>query len=156
MIGTRLIAMSGGLSAFFLGLALLVYVIPNFVPEPSYSMGDAPGPQAFPRVLAWGFLILGGMDAIAVWLSCEATTWHKPEALGRLALVSAILLAALLATPYFGMVPVGIAMMITVTTLASGQRLVPSLLTAVLFAGAIYFIFVVVAGIPLPMGELWD
>jgi hypothetical protein len=156
MIGARLVAMSGGLSAFCLGLALLTYVIPNFVPEPSFSMGDAPGPQAFPRVLAWGFILLGGMDAIAVCLSRETQIWRKPEAIGRLALVSAILIASLLAMPYLGMLPVGIVLMITITTLASGQKMVPSLLTAVLFAAAVYLIFVLVAGIPLPMGEFWD
>ncbi len=156
MIGARLVAMSGGLSAFCLGLALLTYVIPNFVPEPSFSMGDAPGPQAFPRVLAWGFIIMGGMDAIAVWLSGETKTWRKPEDLRRLALVSTILVLSLLAMPYVGMLPVGVVLMITITTLASGQKLVASLLTAVLFAAAIYLIFILIAGIPLPMGELWD
>ena len=156
MTGARLAAMSGGLSAFFLGVALLAYVIPNFVPEPGYAMGDAPGPQAFPRVLAWGFVILGGLDAVAVWLARDATAWRRPEALGRLILVSVILLVSLLATPYVGMLPAGVVMMITITTLASGQRLLPSVLTAVIFAAAIYLIFVMLAGIPLPMGELWD
>lgn len=155
MIGARLAAASGGLCAFVLGVALLAYVIPNYVPVPSYGVGDAPGPQAFPRVLAWGFVILGGLDAAIVWFGGEATPWRKPEALGRLALVSGILLASLLAMPYLGMVPVGIAMMIAVTTLASGQPIRASVMTAVLFSAAIYIIFVLVAGIPLPMGEVW-
>lgn len=156
MIGARLAAMSGGLSALALGIALLTYVIPNFVPEPSFSMGDAPGPQAFPRVLAWGFIILGALDTVAVWVSNETIIWRKPEAIGRLALVTAMLVASLLAIPYVGMLPVGIVMMIGITTLASGQKPLPAILTAVLFAAAIYLIFVMVAGIPLPMGELWD
>jgi hypothetical protein len=148
--------MSGGLSAFGLGVVLLTYAIPNFVPEPSFSMGDAPGPQAFPRILAWGFIIPGGLDAIAVWLSGEVRTWHRPEAIGRLALVTAILVASLLAMPYVGMLPVGVVMMLAITTLASGQKLLTSLVTAGLFAATIYLIFVLVAGIALPMGELWD
>ena len=93
---------------------------------------------------------------MAVWLARDATAWRRPEALGRLILVSAILLVSLLATPYVGMLPAGVVMMITITTLASGQRLLPSVLTAVIFAAAIYLIFVMLAGIPLPMGELWD
>ena len=156
MNGARLAATLGGVSAFLLGLALLTYVIPNFVPEPNFGTGDAPGPQAFPRVLAWGFLILGALDAVIVWFSGDATTWRAPEALGRLLLVSAILVASLLATPYLGMLPVGVVMMIAITTLASGQRLLASVLTAVLFAAAIYLIFVLVAGIPLPMGAVWE
>jgi|GEM_PF-1818783 len=156
MIGARLAAMSGGISAFVFGVALLTYVIPNYVPEPSFSIGDAPGPQAFPRVLAWGFLILGALDAVIVWASGEETQWRRPEAAGRLVLVTAMLLAALLAMPYLGMVQVGVVLMIAITTLASGQKVLPSILTAVLFAAAIYLIFVFVAGIPLPMGTVWE
>lgn len=155
MNGARLAAMSGGISACLLGIALLTYVIPNYVPEPSFSIGDAPGPQAFPRVLAWGFLILGATDAVLTWLSGEEAHWKKPEALQRLLLVTFMLLAALLAMPYLGMVPVGVILMIAITTLASGQKLVPSILTATLFAAVIYLIFVYVAGIPLPNGSVW-
>lgn len=156
MNGARLAAMSGGISACVLGAALLAYVIPQYVPEPSFSIGDAPGPQAFPRVLAWGFLILGAADAIAVWVSKEATQWRMPEAIGRLLLVTSMLVAALLAMPFLGMVPVGVVLMIAITTLASGQRVWASVLTAVLFAAVIYLIFVFVAGIPLPMGSVWE
>lgn len=156
MTGARLAAMSGGVCASLLGVALLTYVIPNYVPEPSFSIGDAPGPQAFPRVLAWGFLILGVADAVFVWMSGEKTPWRLPEAGGRLLLVTAMLLVALLAMPYLGMVPVGVVLMIAITTLASGQRVLPSVVTAVLFAAVIYLIFVTVAGIPLPSGSVWE
>ena len=156
MNGARLAAMSGGVCASLLGVALLTYVIPNYVPEPSFSIGDAPGPQAFPRVLAWGFLILGIADTLIIWVAGEQTHWRKPEALGRLFLVTAMLLAALLAMPYLGMVPVGVVLMFAITTLASGQKIVPSVLTAVLFAGVVYLIFVFVAGIPLPSGSVWE
>lgn len=156
MSGERLAAMSGGLCASLFGLALLTYVIPNFVPEPRFAGGDAPGPQAFPLTLAWGFLILGALDALAVLIAGERVRWRRPEAAGRLALVTAILIAALLAMPYLGMVPVGVVMMIAITTLASGQNLWASLLTAVLFAIAIYAVFVLLAGIPLPIGSVWE
>lgn len=156
MNGARLAAMSGGICASLLGVALLTYVIPNFVPEPSFSIGDAPGPQAFPRVLGWGFLILGVADTIFVWLSGEKTPWQAPEDVKRLLLVTAMLLGALLAMPYFGMVPVGVVLMIAITTLASGQRVLPSVITAVVFAAVIYLIFVTVAGIPLPAGSVWE
>lgn len=156
MNSARITAMSGGICACILGVALLTYVIPNYVPLPSFSIGDAPGPQAFPRVLAWGFVILGAADAVAVWVSGENVRWRRPEAIGRLLLVAAMLLAALLAMPYLGMVPVGVVLMIAITTLASGQRFWASVLTAVLFAAAIYLIFVFVAGIPLPTGSVWE
>lgn len=156
MNGARLAAMSGGISACVLGVALLAFFIPNYVPEPNFSIGDAPGPQAFPRVLAWGFLILGAVDAIGIWFMGEETPWRKPEALGRLLIVTSLLLASLLAMPYLGMVPIGVILMIAITTLASGQKLFGSVLTAVLFAAVIYLIFVYVAGIPLPMGSVWE
>lgn len=156
MSGARLAAISGGLGAFALGLALLLYIIPNYVLEPSFDMGDAPGPRAFPRVLAWGLVILGALDAVAVWCSGERTPWRYPEAAGRLLLVSTIIVATLLAIPYLGMVPVGVVMMIAITIFASGQKARASVLTAVIFAAVIYLIFVLVAGIPLPMGSVWE
>jgi hypothetical protein len=152
----RLAAASGGLSAFVLGVVLLTYLIPNFVPEPSHAAGGAPGPQAFPLVLAWGLVGLGALDAIAVLWSGNRIDWRVPEAMGRLLLVSAIVLGALLAMPYLGMLPVGVVMMIAITTLASGQKIIPSVLTALLFTAAVYGIFVLVAGIPLPVGTLWE
>ena len=154
MSGSRLAAAAGGLSAVAFGGLLLVYLIPVYVPEPTFDMGDAPGPQAFPRIIAWGFVILGGMDAVGVLLSGERVLWKKPEAPGRIALVGLILVCALLAIPYAGMLPVGIVMMITITTLASGQGAVPSVVTAVIFALAVYVIFDLVAGIPIPKGSL--
>ncbi len=156
MSGARLAAVSGGVCAFLLGIVLLTYLIPHYVPKPPYAGGDAPGPQAFPRVIAWGFVILGGLDVVFVYLSREKVQWQVPEALGRLFLVAALLVAALLAMPYAGMLPVGTVLVIAITILASGQKIVPSVLTAVLFTGAVYLIFVLVAGIPLPAGSLWE
>lgn len=156
MSGSRLAAASGGLSAVAFGCLLLVYLIPVYVPAPPFDLGGAPGPQAFPRMIAWGFIILGGMDAVSVLASGERIYWKKPEAIGRLLLVAAILLASLLAIPYAGMLPVGVVMMIAITTLASGQRLLTSVVTSVAFAGAVYVIFDLVAGIPIPSGSLWE
>lgn len=156
MSGSRLAAASGGLGAVALGSLLLLYLIPVYVPAPQFDLGGAPGPQAFPRIIAWGFIILGGLDAAAVLLAGERVVWKKPEAIGRLLLVAAILLAALLVIPYLGMIPVGIVMMIAITTMASGQRLLISVITSVAFALAVYLIFDLVAGIPIPMGSLWE
>lgn len=156
MAGSRLAAASGGLGAVALGSLLLLYLIPVYVPAPQFDLGGAPGPQAFPRIIAWGFIILGGLDAAAVLLAGERVVWKKPEAIGRLLLVAAILLAALLVIPYLGMIPVGIVMMIAITTMASGQRLLISVITSVAFALAVYLIFDLVAGIPIPMGSLWE
>lgn len=156
MSGSRLAAASGGLGAVALGCLLLLYLIPVYVPAPPFDAGGAPGPQAFPRIIAWGFIILGGLDAASVLLAGERVVWKKPEAIGRLLLVAAILLASLLAIPYVGMIPVGVVMMIAITTLASGQRLLTSVITAVVFALAVYVLFDLVAGIPIPMGSLWE
>lgn len=156
MIRERVAAAAGGLSACALGLVLLLYVIPVYVPAPQFDVGGAPGPQAFPRTLAWGFVVLGGLDVLLVLAVGEKVVWRRPEAPGRLLAVTAMLFAALLAIPYVGMLPVGVVLMIAVTTLASGQRLLPSVLTAVLFTAAVYAIFVALAGIPLPAGSLWE
>jgi hypothetical protein len=156
MSGSRLAAASGGLSAVALGCLLLLYLIPVYVPAPEFDLGGAPGPQAFPRIIASGFIILGGLDAASVLIAGERVLWKKPEAIGRLLLVAVIILAALLAIPYAGMIPVGIVMMVAITTLASGQRLLTSLVTAVVFALGVYIIFDLVAGIPIPMGSLWE
>lgn len=156
MNGERVAAAAGGLSACALGLVLLLYVIPVYVPVPEFKVEGAPGPQAFPRTLAWGFVVLGALDALLVLFAGERVAWRRPEAPGRLLAVTAMLFAALLAIPYVGMLPVGVVLMIAVTTLASGQKLLPSVLTAVLFTAAVYLIFVAVAGIPLPAGSLWE
>ncbi|MCB1742861.1 MAG: tripartite tricarboxylate transporter TctB family protein [Gammaproteobacteria bacterium] len=156
MAGSRLAAAAGGLSALAFGIVLLAYLIPVYVPEPQYAAPDAPGPQALPRTIAWAFIILGGMDACAVLFSGERLSWQPPEALGRLLLVGGIVLVALLLMPWLGMLPVGVVMMIAITSFASGQRLRPAVLTALIFAAAVYVIFVLVAGIPLPVGTQWE
>lgn len=155
MLGQRMAAAAGGLSALGLGLLLLLFLIPTYVPEPSMMAPNAPGPRALPLAIAWALIALGVIEAAAVFLSGERIQWKKPEGIGRLILVSAIVLAALLLSPLIGMLPAGIAMMIAITTGASGQRLLPSVLTAVLFGAALYVVFVLIAGIPVPAGSLW-
>lgn len=155
MLGERLAAASGGLSAIALGLLLVIFVIPAYVPEPAMMAPNAPGPQALPLALGWGLIVLGLVESAGVLLSGERIRWKRPEGLGRLLLVAAIVLAALLLSPLIGMIPAGIAMMIAITCGASGQRLLPSVVTAVLFGGALYVVFVLIAGIPVPGGSLW-
>ena len=155
MNAERLTAAAGGLSAMALGLLLLLFLIPNYVTEPATLAPNAPGPRAIPTMIAWSLVILGAFETVTTFMSGERIRWKRPDGLGRLFLVGGIILVTLLLTPYVGMIPAGIVMMVAVTTGASGQRLVPSVLTALLFGGALYLVFVLLAGIPVPGGSLW-
>lgn len=155
MSGERLAAASGGLSALALGLLLLLFLIPAYVPEPAMLAPNAPGPRAIPLAIGWSLVVLGAFETVMVLVSGERVRWVRPDGLGRLFLVGGIILAALLLMPLIGMIPAGMMMMVAITTGASGQRLLPSLITALLFGGVLYAVFVLLAGIPLPAGSLW-
>jgi hypothetical protein len=156
MFGERLTAAAGGIAVTALGILLVTVLVPEFVAQPSRVPANMPGPRTLPLILGWGLIIFGTIELLGIWLGGDRVRWRWPDGVGRLVLVGAIVLATLLATPYIGMLPACAIMMVAITTGASGQRLLPSVVTAALFVGAVYAIFILLAGIPLPSGSLWD
>ena len=156
MLGERLTAAAGGIVMLLFGILLITVLIPGFITQPSRMPANMPGPRTVPQILAWGMIIFGAIETAGVFFAGERRRWERPDGLGRLALVGAIILGALLITPFIGMIPACMIMMVAVTCGASGQRLLPSVVTAVLFGGTVWAIFVWLAGIPLPSGSLWE
>lgn len=155
MLGERLTAAAGGIAITALGILLVTVLVPEFVTQPSRTPANMPGPRTLPLILGWGMIIFGTIEMIGIWLGGDRVRWRWPDGVGRLLLVGAIVFGALLVTPYIGMLPACVIMMVAITSGASGQRLLRSVVTAVLFVGAVYSIFILLAGIPLPSGSLW-
>lgn len=155
MLGERLTAAAGGIAVTVLGILLVTFLVPEFVTQPSRVPANMPGPRTLPLLIGWGMIFFGTIEMIGIWVGGQRLRWQRPDGIGRLLLVAAIILGTLLVTPYIGMLPACIIMMVAITSGASGQRLLPSVVTAVLFVGIVYSIFILLAGIPLPSGSLW-
>lgn len=155
MIAQRLTAAAGGLFALLLGLLLLFYLIPNYIPSFATAAGRTLGAADFPRFIAWTLVFFGTLETTVILVSGERVQWQRPEAISRLIIVGSIILAALLAIPYFGMLQTGVVMVLVLLIVTAGLRLLPSVAIAVTFGAILYVMFILVMGTPLPRGSLW-
>jgi len=127
---------------------------------PSLEIGDPLGPKAFPRLLGICLLIAAGLFALEMWRDHKAKV--PPPAEGEMApwrhvgLISAI---AVLTGVYYALFdPLGYIMATTAYLLAlmawfNRGKWVANVLTAVLFSGLSYWMFVAL-DVRLPTGVL--
>jgi hypothetical protein len=155
MMAQRLTAAAGGLFALALGLLLLLYLIPNYIPSFGSAAGRTLGAADFPRFIAWALLFFGALDTILIMVSGERVEWKPPETISRFLIVGAIILTSLLVIPYLGMLQTGLVMMVVLLMTTAGLRLLPSIAIAVAFSAILFVLFILIMGTPLPHGSLW-
>ena len=112
---------------------------------------DPVGPKALPLVAA-GALV--GTGLIIVFRPGIEPDWPAPPVLRRLAVATlAFILYALLLQP-LGFV-VGTVLMMTCLAVLFGAEVKKGLAAASLLCAALWYLFVWVLGLPLPLGALW-
>lgn len=134
--------MIGGAAIAFGGF-LLLYLIPAHVT----SVAGPIDPSLFPRIAAWLFILLGVLQLLVRSTSLPTWNWYE---FGRLGVLSAAVLIAIIAMPSIGFLPASIALMAAVCALMFERRPGWLLASVVALPVGTWFVFEVVMQRPLP------
>jgi len=125
-----------------------------------YPLGTAgqPGPGLYP-LLAGGLLMLGfvgaGLEAL-VSESKSSVEWPVGGARWRVLAITGAIFAYAILLPYLGHAIMGTLLTLAVfETMRQRSWTVKILLSLIIGVGS-YFLFVIVLGVPLPMGSLFE
>ena len=147
-----------GMVMLLLGLAVIALLIPLGVDEPRRVKYAALSPSYYPRIIAICLSILGLVITVRAYLAPPPNdddgAEERPDAIQRIAVIFGLLLAMALVLTTLGF--------IVTTTFAlgaaiwfAGERNYGLIIAmAVLIPLALYFFFLKVAGIPIPLGVL--
>lgn len=139
---------------FMLGLASVVYFGSS---ELRIWRGITPGPRFFPVILAGIGVLLGVLLLFAQWRGTDAATMALPDRYGARQVAATLLALVVLAygSPLVGMVPMVALFVFAMLLLVLRQRLLPSLVAAVLVALGLQLIFVQWLKVALPPPSLF-
>ena len=147
-----------GMVMLLLGLAVILLLIPIGVDEPRRVKYAALSPSYYPRIIAICLSILGLVITVRSALAPPTETAdgveNRPDAFQRIAVVFGILLAMALVLTTLGFI-VTTALALAAAIWFAGERnylLIASM--AIIIPLALYFFFLKVAGIPIPLGVL--
>ena len=140
-----------------LGACIIWILIPAGVVEPKKIKYAALSPSYYPRIVAIGLMILGAGLLIRSGLtatdaSSEANS--HPRAKQRTLIFMLILLSLALTLEWLGFIVASALALAAALILGGEKRLYIILPLAVLFPLALYFFFLKVARIPIPLGIL--
>lgn len=139
---------------FMLGLAGVVYLGTS---ELRIWRGITPGPRFFPVILAGIGALLGVLLLLAQWRGTDASTMDLPDRYGARQVAATLLALVVLAygSPLVGMVPMVALFVFAMLLLVLRQRLLASLVAAVLVALGLQVIFVLWLNVALPPPSLF-
>lgn len=147
-----------GMVMLLLGLAVILLLIPIGVDEPRRIKYAALSPSYYPRIIAICLSLLGLVitvrSVVAPPTDTAEESENRPDAFQRIAVVFGILLAMALVLTTLGFI-VTTALALGAAIWFAGERnyvLIVSM--AILIPLALYFFFLKVAGIPIPLGVL--
>lgn len=147
-----------GIVMLLLGLAVILLLIPIGVDEPRRIKYAALSPSYYPRIIAICLSILGLVitvrSVVAPPIDTAEGSENRPDAFQRIAIVFGILLAMALVLTTLGFI-VTTALALGAAVWFAGERnyvLIVSM--AIIIPLALYFFFLKVAGIPIPLGVL--
>lgn len=138
------------LSIAILVLTQQVRILPNLA---------EPGPRLFPQIAAIGMILCGiGMFFSKDPESDGGTVYLTKEGWKRFAVVIAVMAAYILGLTFLGfLIATPLAMLGFIAVLRSGKPVskIASVVIALAVTGVLYFVFVKLFVIPLPMGRLF-
>lgn len=119
-----------------------------------YWDGYAPASGFAPVWVAISGLVLATLMLFDIGAEAvdEGPVLPSREEFRRVVMATGALWLFVVASPFLGMIPAGLALMLFLLLVVLERRLVPSLLTAFLTSGLIYLIFVVWLNVQLPRG----
>lgn len=141
-----------------LGLAMILLLIPLAVDEPRRVKYAALSPSYYPRIIAICLSILGLVIAVRSALArpTEAAekTENRPDAMQRIFIVFCLLLAMALVLKTLGFI-VTTSLALGAATWFAGERNYAMIIgLGIIIPLVLYFFFLKVAGIPIPLGVL--
>ena len=148
-----------GFGAIAASLLLLLVIIPFGVSNPPAVPNIVLSPLFWPNVIA----ALTGIVGLAMVLTTlgrpalnadtPSDVSHRGPAFGRLAIAAILMIATMLAMPYFGMVWVSMLAFAAFAFLVRTHHPKTALVCAVLMPLVLYFFFAHVAGVAIPQGD---
>ena len=141
-----------------LGLTVIFLLIPLGVDEPRRVKYAALSPSYYPRIIAMCLALLGLVITLRSYLAPLAEpseeVKNRPDAIQRIAVVFGILLAMALSLTTLGFIVTTTFALGAVIWFAGERNYVLIVAMAVIIPLALYFFFLKVAGIPIPLGIL--
>ena len=138
--------------------ALLIWVlIPSGIVEPKKVKFDALSPSYYPRIVAYALLLLGAGVFLRSFLSKKTSPPagdRHPNATGRTFGFLFILLLLALTLNWLGFIVASTIAMLLALWLGGERRLFLIIPLAVILPLVLYFFFLKVARIPIPLGIL--
>lgn len=133
----------GGVVLAF-GASLLLFLIPVFTtPQP----GSPTDPSLFPRIAGWMFVLLGGLQIVFPGQQRLTVTLRE---LGRLVLVTALMVLATVLMPIVGYLPASIALMAVVMLMIYERRPLWIVLSVAFVPVTVWIVFEYGLKQPLP------
>ena len=148
-----------GLLMLVLGVVFLLVLIPQGIVEPKKVKYAALSPSYYPRFVAIALIALGLAVSVRSLLprrvgdAAIEQTAH-PNAIVRTVIVFGILAIYATVIPYLGFIVASTLVLITMLWLAGERRWYCLLPIAVLLPVLLYFFFLKVANVPIPLGIL--
>ena len=147
-----------GMVMLLLGLAVISVLIPFGVDEPRRVKYAALSPSYYPRIVAICLSVLGLVITVRSALAGTSGevegAENRPDALLRIAIVFGILLAMALLLTTLGFIVTTTLALGTAIWFAGERNYVMIAAMAIIIPLALYFFFLKVAGIPIPLGVL--
>ncbi|MEM7209194.1 MAG: tripartite tricarboxylate transporter TctB family protein [Pseudomonadota bacterium] len=147
-----------GLLMLLFGVAIVFVLIPIGVDEPRKVKFAALSPSYYPRIIAICLSLLGLVVAIRAYLSAppasETSAENRPDGVQRVAIIFCMLVAMAFVLPTLGFI-VTTTLVLAACVWYAGERRYG--LIAALSIGIpllLYFFFLKIAGIPIPLGVL--
>lgn len=145
------------IAAVFAVIALVV--IPGYIRVPASIEVAALSPDFWPTVVAWGVVVLAVGLGVQGWLDWrkaapgdDAEAPENPQDWLRAIAAVAAMIVYYALIPYVGIVAASIPAYIAMAALMGARRWGVVLPVSVVLPIALYFFFVKVANIPLPLG----
>lgn len=119
----------------------------------NYWDGVTPGARFFPAILAGAGTVVSILLLLAQWRGIETVEIDAPSTSGLIRVAASFLALIILAVgiPVVGFVPMLGAFVLVMLFIVLRQRIVPSIVAAVIVAGFVHFVFVRWLSVPLPM-----
>lgn len=147
-----------GMVMLALGLVVILLLIPLGVDEPRRVKYAALSPSYYPRIIAICLTVLGLVIAVRSALAPPVNTAERvedrPDALLRISVMFGILFAMALVLKTFGFIVTATLALGTAIWFAGERNYILIISMAIIIPLALYFFFLKVAGIPIPVGVL--
>jgi len=141
-----------------LGGVFLLVLIPYGVVEPKKVKYAALSPSYYPRFVAIALILLGLAVSLRSVMRPRADTAEQsavhPHAFRRTVLMFAILAVYAMAISHLGFIVASCLVLVATLWLAGERRLYLIIPLALLLPVALYFFFLKVANVPIPLGIL--